>query len=248
MYVAVKGGEAAIDAAHEALAKRRRGNIQIAELSVAQIREQLALAVDRVMMEGSLYDPARRTRDQTGARRSDRGNLSPAGLPHHSSRLAASEPVDTAAMRVERRISAALKDLPGGQVLGATFDYTHRLLDFFLLDEFAAPEATEERAAANVDHEAIPRVVDLLGAEALIERMDASAKALPCDITRSPTAYPASRDVRLQALSRADEGFPLAMGYSTQRGYGNNHPFAAEIRQRFVCVEIVPPELGFPIA
>jgi alpha-D-ribose 1-methylphosphonate 5-triphosphate synthase subunit PhnI len=35
-------------------------------------------------------------------------------------------------MRGERRISSTFKDLPGGQVLGPTFDYTHRLLDFSL--------------------------------------------------------------------------------------------------------------------
>ena len=32
-------------------------------------------------------------------------------------------------MLIERRISATFKDLPGGQLLGPTFDYTHRLLD-----------------------------------------------------------------------------------------------------------------------
>ena len=57
MYVAVKGGEAAIDNAHQQLAEKRRGDINVAELSVKQIQEQLNLAVDRVMTEGSLYDP-----------------------------------------------------------------------------------------------------------------------------------------------------------------------------------------------
>ena len=49
-------------------------------------------------------------------------------------RFAHSRPVDTAAMLVRRRISAVFKDLPGGQVLGPTYDYTHRLLDFALAD------------------------------------------------------------------------------------------------------------------
>ena len=69
----------------------------------------------------------------------------------------------------------------------------------------------------------------------------------PGDLTREPLAFPASRDVRLQALARGDEGFLLAMGYSTQRGYGGNHPFVGEIRVGEVSVEIVPPELGFAI-
>ena len=57
MYVAVKGGERAIESAHAWLAEERRGDKEVAELSIAQIREQLKLAVDRVMAEGSLYDP-----------------------------------------------------------------------------------------------------------------------------------------------------------------------------------------------
>src|ERR1700730_14667487 len=56
MYVAVKGGERAITAAHELLAEARRGDPAVAELSLAQIEQQLALAVDRVMTEGSIYD------------------------------------------------------------------------------------------------------------------------------------------------------------------------------------------------
>ena len=57
MYVAVKGGERAIQNAHAWLAEERRGDKTIAELNIAQIREQLSLAVNRVMAEGSLHDP-----------------------------------------------------------------------------------------------------------------------------------------------------------------------------------------------
>src|SRR5258707_12862253 len=56
MYVAAKGGERAIEAAHRLLAHERRGDPSVPELSLAQIDEQLTLAVDRVMTEGSLYD------------------------------------------------------------------------------------------------------------------------------------------------------------------------------------------------
>ena len=69
----------------------------------------------------------------------------------------------------------------------------------------------------------------------------------PGDLTREPLSFPASRDVRLQALARGDEGFVLGMGYSTQRGYGGSHPFAGEIRMGEVSVEIEPAELGFAI-
>ncbi|MBE7246765.1 MAG: carbon-phosphorus lyase complex subunit PhnI, partial [Actinomycetospora chiangmaiensis] len=128
MYVAVKGGEAAIDNAHRLLAEVRRGDPSVPELSVAQIREQMALLVDRVMTEGSLHDP-----DLAAlALKQARGDVVEAvflvrafrtTLP----RFGASVPLDTGAMTLARRISATFKDLPGGQVLGPTFDYTHRL-------------------------------------------------------------------------------------------------------------------------
>ena len=56
MYVAVKGGEKAIKNAHQLQAKKRRGNTELAELTVAQISEQLSGSVDRVMTEGGIYD------------------------------------------------------------------------------------------------------------------------------------------------------------------------------------------------
>jgi alpha-D-ribose 1-methylphosphonate 5-triphosphate synthase subunit PhnI len=118
MYVAVKGGERAIRNARALLAERRRGNRDTPELSTAQIDEQLALAVDRVMSEGSLYD----RRVAALAIKQARGDLIEAiflirayraTLP----RFGFSEPIDTASMRLSRRVSATYKDLPGGQVL-----------------------------------------------------------------------------------------------------------------------------------
>ena len=57
MYVAVKGGEKAIENAHAQLADRRRGDREVPALSDEQVAGQLSLAVARVMAEGSLYDP-----------------------------------------------------------------------------------------------------------------------------------------------------------------------------------------------
>lgn len=246
MYVAVKGGEAAIDAAHRLLALARRGEAAVPEISLAQLSGQLALAVDRAMAEGSLYD-----RELAAlAIKQARGDLVEAifllrayrtTLP----RLASSEPVDTGAMRVRRRISAAFKDLPGGQILGPTFDYTHRLLDFALAAEGGEPVP---QAPAPSPVAACPRVADFLDKEGLIERVPADdGAAPPPDITREPIDFPCARATRLQALARGDEGYLLALAYSTQRGYANTHPFAGEIRQGKVDVEIVPEELGFPI-
>jgi alpha-D-ribose 1-methylphosphonate 5-triphosphate synthase subunit PhnI len=248
MYVAVKGGERAISAAHELLAEARRGATDIPELGVAQIEQQLALAVDRVMTEGSIYD-----RELAAlAIKQARGDLVEAifllrayrtTLP----RLATTLPIETGTAVLRRRISATFKDLPGGQILGPTFDYTHRLLDFALAAESeSGTTAPPLPAQADAGEAKLPRVTELLDEEGLIERNPAS-DAVPTDITREPLEFPADRAVRLQNLARGDEGFLLALAYSTQRGYANSHPFAGEIRIGEVAVEIVPPELGFAV-
>ncbi|AHG20902.1 carbon-phosphorus lyase complex subunit PhnI [Chania multitudinisentens RB-25] len=244
MYVAVKGGEKAIEAAHQLQEHLRRGDESVPALSAEQIEQQLGLAVDRVMTEGGIYD-----RELAAlAIKQASGDLVEAifllrayrtTLP----RLAVSEPLLTANMRLERRISAIYKELPGGQVLGPTYDYTHRLLDFALLAEGATPTAPR---ADEAQPESCAHVFDLLCQQQLAqaERDDGST---PDDITRHPPVYPGSRSARLQQLVRGDEGFLLALSYSTQRGYGRNHPFAGEIRSGYVSLEIVPEELGFAL-
>ncbi len=239
-YVAVKGGEAAIDAAHAWLARERRGDPAVPELAPEQIVEQLGLAVDRVMAEGSCYDRGLAAL----AIKQAQGDLVEAAFLLRAfrttlPRFASSLPLDTAAMQVRRRVSAIFKDLPGGQVLGPTYDYTHRLIEF-------SPQPPAPAPIATVAEEPMPRVSDILGRQGLLEP-DAAEGAEPQDLTRQPLAFPASRDLRLQALARGDEGFLMAMGYSTQRGYGGTHPFVGELRVGEAAVWIEPPELGFPI-
>lgn len=250
MYVAVKGGEKAIENAHRLLGERRRGKPDVAALSLEQISEQLSLAVDRVMSEGSLYD-----RELAAlAIKQARGDLIEAiflvrayrtTLPRFGYCL----PVDTGAMDVERRISACYKDMPGGQLLGPTFDYTHRLLDPQLAGE-DAPQVAEARPLEEGGKTS--RISEILAQEGLIEAdgevsAEANEAGEPGDITRNPVEFPMQRETRLQALSRGDEGFLLALGYSTQRGYARTHPFAGEIRIGEVEVEIDLPELGFAV-
>ncbi|MBN9258120.1 MULTISPECIES: carbon-phosphorus lyase complex subunit PhnI [unclassified Mesorhizobium] len=245
MYVAVKGGEAAIANAHRLLADRRRGDRSVPALRLDQIVEQLALGVDRVMSEGSLYDRELAALAVVQAR----GDLIEAiflvrayrtTLP----RFGYSNPVDTGAMRVERRVSATYKDLPGGQLLGPTFDYTHRLLD----PELAAGADVAEPARRESEAEPMPRVSAILAHEGLIEPDgDMPRDHVAGDITREPLEFPMARDIRLQALSRGDEGFLLALGYSTQRGYARNHPFVGEVRIGEVELELDVPELPFAV-
>ena len=245
MYVAVKGGERAIENAHRLLAHERRGDKDVPEITLPQISEQLSLAVDRVMSEGSLYD-----RELAAlAIKQARGDMIEAiflvrafraTLP----RFGATEPVDTGAMDVRRRISATFKDIPGGQILGPTFDYTHRLLDPQLAQGFVP----EEPSAGAVSEAPMPRVTDILGRDGLIESSPPAESDRPVgDLTREPLSFPADRDLRLQNLARADEGFLLALGYSTQRGYGRNHPFVGEIRFGEVEVEFFAEDAGFAV-
>ena len=255
MYVAVKGGETAIRSAHQFLGDKRRGDRDIPALALEQISEQLSLAVDRVMSEGALYD-----RELASlAIKQSRGDLIEAifltrayrtTLP----RFGYSLPVDTAKMQIQRRISATFKDLPGGQILGPTFDYTHRLLDPTLAMDGDVPfaERVDDAALEEAAKEGMPRVSDLIAGEGLIEPDSEKPEEgedwpEPGDLTRAPVQYPMSRELRLQALSRGDEGFLLSMGYSTQRGFGRNHPFAGEIRIGEVDVEMDVPELGFSV-
>lgn len=246
MYVAVKGGEKAIRNAHTLFADKRRGNANVPGLTLEQITEQLSFAVSRVMGEGSLFD-----RELAAlAIRQAQGDIVEAiflvrayrtTLP----RFGFSSAIDTGEMVVERRVSATFKDLPGGQLLGPTFDYSHRLIDFDLDSdaEVTAPVEADLR-----EDQAMPRVTDLLGADGLIQE-DPQAKEGEevGDLTREPLDFPANRDLRLQNLARGDEGFLLALGYSTQRGFGRTHPFVGEIRIGDVEVSLFAEELGFEV-
>ncbi len=253
MYVAVKGGEAAILNSYKLIAEQRRGGASLVELSVEQIQQQLKLAVDRVMTEGSVYDPELAAL----AIKQASGDLIEAifllrayraTLP----RLGSTTAINTSMMQLDRRISATFKDLPGGQILGATYDYTQRLLDFSLLasqidDDQDSAEDTKNKTATAPG--VVPRVIDLLNTEGLIETFAPSESDQdPADITRAPLRFPADRATRLQNLARGDEGFLLAMAYSTQRGYAHSHPFVGEVRVGQVAVEITPEELGFSIS
>src|SRR5260221_2256970 len=166
MYVAVKGGERAIENAHRLLAHERRGDRDVPEVSLDQISGQLSLAVDRVMAEGSLYD-----RELAAlAIKQARGDMIEAifllrafraTLP----RFGATEPVDTGHMHVRRRISSTFKDIPGGQILVPTFDYTHRLLDPQLADGLIPePPAISDASAGGA-----PPGTDILGRGGLIK-------------------------------------------------------------------------------
>lgn len=250
MYVAVKGGERAIENAHRFLAEERRGDPSVPELILEQIEQQLKHSVDRVMTEGGLYD----RRLAALAVKQAHGDLVEAVFLLRAyrttlSRLGRTLPVETSRMRILRRISAAFKDVPGGQILGPTFDYTHRLLDFSLCE----PRPSAERIAylpqrAEKLPELVPHACHGWDREGLTESPGEPDSESAADISREGFDIPASRGARLQNLARADEGFLLGLAYSAQRGFGfSGHPFVGEIRYGEVAVELVPEELGFPV-
>lgn len=257
MYVAVKGGERAIANAHALLARRGRGEESAPRVDYTQVRDQLGVLVSRVMAEGSLYDPDLAAKALLQAQ----GDVLEAvtllrsyrtTLPRFGMTVA----IDTAGLPPERRVSATFKDIPGGQQLGATFDYTHRLLADDLADGNLDPhdgshDPRDDNLDAPTNDESMPRVTDLLGVDALIEPDRPEGENWtdpdPADLTREPTVHPMSRAERLQALSRGDEGFLLSLGYSTQRGFGRTHPFVGEVRVGEVEIEFDAPEIGHPV-
>ena len=136
MYVATKGGEKCDrGGAFMARTKSRRGDPSVPGTDPRRrSREQLA-------QSSIAPGHGRRARSSiTGlaalAIKQARGDLIEAiflirayrtTLP----RFGASRPIDTGSDGLHaRRISATYKDAPGGQVLGPTFDYTHRLARF----------------------------------------------------------------------------------------------------------------------
>lgn len=236
MYVAVKGGERAIDASLSLLEAWRRGDPNQSALEVAQVEQQLGIAVDRVMAEGSVLD----RRLAALAIMQAQGDLVEAIFLLRACRATLSRfgqtcPLETEQMLAMRRISACFKDIPGGQKLGPTADYSLRILGL----EQALVTTTASAVQAD-GSAALPRISKLLESEGLLAQPTEPELSTPPDITQEPVQFPMPRAARLQMLARADEGYLLALGYSTQRGYGSTHPFVGEIRMGYtpVCVRL----------
>ncbi|MFN8529822.1 MAG: carbon-phosphorus lyase complex subunit PhnI [Anaerolineae bacterium] len=210
--------------------------------------------IDRVMGEASLYAPelAALAIAQAG------GDLYEAVLllrAYRSTqpRLAYAVPVTPEKLFTLRRISAAFKDIPGGQVLGPSLDYSHRILNLDILDGIDKNDASEsgdeesdalpEKAAAPT----YPFVAEWQREAGLLKATPTHAEREPADIpdvTRDPALFPAPREHRLQALARADTGGVLALGYASMRGYGLIHPTVNELRLAQAEIEVKHPVTG----
>ena len=245
-YVAVKGGADAIAHARE-LVEFYRLREQTPPVTVRQISSQMRLAVDKVMGEGGLYAPEY----AAIALKQSEGEVFEAAFILRAfittlQRRYYSETIDTREMFIRRKISASFREIPGGQVLGPTRDYTQRLLDTSLAEETAETVSQfltkfGDRAEKPVEAGPYDKVVDLLRREGLLKPVNADEDRALKDITREAIRFPAPRSARLQMMARAETGGLMALGYSSLRGFGNTHPIVGELRYGSVPVRVKDP-------
>lgn len=240
-YVATRGGERAIEQS-ERLFREAMGSFDTAR--VTEIKVSMPYLIDRVMGEASLYDEdlAALALAQTG------GELYEAVLLLRAwrttqPRLCVATPIEQDRLFTHRRISAAFKDIPGGQVLGPTLDYAHRILATEVLQgETYAPAPVDP---AEVPSPAYQPAVSAWQAEnELLDLPDADkteGNEIP-DLTREPLLFPSKRAHTLQSLARAETGGVLALGYAAMRGYGQAHPTVNELRLAEAEIEVKHPD------
>ncbi|MBG9451403.1 carbon-phosphorus lyase [Cytobacillus firmus] len=248
-YVAVKGGTQAIEESIKRLKYERLHKEQV--LETGQIEGGMRGLIDQVMSESSLYDE----KLAALAIKQAEGNPEEAVflLRAYRSTLPRkyySKIIETGDMKVERRISASFKDIPGGQILGATTDYTHRLLDFNLMKE--TEETVREWLSAyalenspNIEQQhapdlVLPKVLDYLRKEGLIPPLE-NNDSEPDDVTRESLEFPSSRSQRLQILTRGETGAVTSLAYAVIRGYGALHPTVGELRVGSLPINIEHP-------
>jgi alpha-D-ribose 1-methylphosphonate 5-triphosphate synthase subunit PhnI len=243
-YVAVTAGEELIERAEELFEKQRTEG-ETSELDVAQVEQQLGRLTAQAMSEAGLYAP----RLAALAVKQAQGDTVEAAFllrAYRSTleRFDETPTVDPGAMLASRRVSPAFKDVPGGQILGATKDYTQRLLDFDLLNgDTSDPTADWDTDDAG-DPDRLTNVVELLRAEGLLHEPAEMDTETPRDTTRESVAQPPRRDEVLQELARGDTGAVTALGYSALRGYGQVHPTLAEVKVGQLPVRIEHPYTG----
>ena len=242
-YVAVSGGKEAIEESIKLLDYYRSGTEK--DIEIEAIESKLSLLVDRVMGEAGLYS---KTYAALALKQCE-GSMEEAVflLRAYRSTLTRNyytDTVDTGEMRIIRRISAAFKDIAGGQILGATYDYTHRLINFDIDRENPAElHRSMQGAMESQTPEEIapcPRVSDGLKKEGLIDSYD-SDDQVPHDVTVDMLEFPSSRSARLQTLARADTGFVSGLAYSALRGFGQVHPTVGELRSGYVELYVPYP-------
>jgi alpha-D-ribose 1-methylphosphonate 5-triphosphate synthase subunit PhnI len=246
-YVAVKGGQDAIENANK-LVDYFRWKGRTKPIEVDQARTQMRLAVDRAMGEGSLYAPEHAAL----ALLQVEGDSFEAAFHLRAYRATLkrryfSEVLNTREMFVQRRISSTFREIPGGQILGPTRDYSFRLLNPALLNaSLGSIEKFIEGLQADIDPcklhamTTYKKVIDIFLNEGLMSRQgrpDEDRRVF--DVTREAIKFPVPRSAVLQMLARAETGALMCMAYSTMRGFGESHGTVGELRVGEVPVRIV---------
>lgn len=251
-YVAIKGGGQAISGAEAVLDYMRCEQGDAATpLDMSTIQHQLHFLHSRILSEGGLYHP---TLAALTIKQSLGDTLEAAfALRAYRStkpRITETPLLDTSNMRLTRRVSAAFKDIPGGQMLGATTDYSLRMMRMNLIDE--SPEAFRNVAQqwlnklpniAQHSHEipdSFPKVLNILRKDGLLPEITDRVQT-PFDITREPLIFPVPRSAALSTMARGETGSLLAIAYSNMRGYGDIHPTVAELRVGYLPVMLPHP-------
>ncbi len=246
-YVAVKGGQDAIENANK-LVDYFRWKGRTEPIRVDQARTQMRLAVDRAMGEGSLYAPEHAAL----ALLQVEGDSFEAAFHLRAYRATLerryfSETLNTREMFVHRRISSTFREIPGGQILGPTRDYSFRLLNPALLEaSLGSIEAFIQGLQDQIDPAKLhgmttyKKVIDIFLNEGLMSRQprpDEDRRVF--DVTREAIKFPVPRSAVLQMLARAETGALMCMAYSTMRGFGESHGTVGELRVGEVPVRIV---------
>lgn len=247
-YVAVKGGTDAIHNAEE-LVEYYRVREQTPPLSVPQVMTQQRLGIDKVMGEGGLYAPEY----AAIALKQTEGDVFEAAFMLRAfittmERRYYSETIDTREMFIRRKISASFREIPGGQILGPTRDYTQRLLDTRMVRETSEDVGQFlKEFAGKIDPKRLSeikthaKVIDLLRREGLLQPVGNNEDTTLKDITREAIAFPAPRSARLQMMARAETGGLMALGYASMRGFGSTHPTVGELRYGTVPLRVKDP-------
>lgn len=255
-YVAIRGGGKAIAGSDAVLeAQRCVQGANSGSLSIEDIQAQLQFLHGRVLSEGGLYHPdlaALAIKQAQG----DTLEAAFALRAYRSTKPRVTGPSNlvTGDMRVIRRISSAFKDIPGGQKLGPTVDYSLRLMRMELLNEDNAHfvqvsqsflSSFSQQTLENTP-DRFTKVLDHLREEGLLAMPKAGRESVAFDITREPLIFPVSRSAALATMARGETGSLLAIAYSNMRGYGDVHPTIAELRVGYVPVFLPHPVTGEP--
>lgn len=249
-YVAVRGGRQAIEASLDLINLVRSKASH--EIDVSDILDNMPDLVNQVQSEGSLWDPEL----SALALKQAQGSVEEAVFLVRAYRSTlerkyTSRVISCRDLLISRRISAAFKDIPGGQILGASRDYSHRLIDFDLLqtgkqdsfqdaykaykEKYLSEEGKVDKADEHAEEYTLPKVSDYLRKEGILPSYDFDDTE-PEDVTQQLISFPAPRSIRLQVLTRGLTQAVIAFGYAIIRGFGMAHPTVGELRRGSVAV------------